>query len=53
MSVTKDEPGSEPGQKQGRDAVDELLQAGVLDDLMGKIDNGGGDREWGVGLAQR
>ena len=40
MSVTKDEPGSEPGQKQGRDAVDELLQAGVLDDLMGKIDNG-------------
>jgi putative transposase len=38
----KDErPGSEPGVEPARDAVDRLVQGGLLDDLMAQVDEGG------------
>ena len=33
-------PGSEPGEATARDAVDRLVQGGLLDDLMARVDQG-------------
>jgi putative transposase len=40
--VTKahERPGSEPGVEPARDAVDKLVQGGLLDDLMAQVDQG-------------
>jgi putative transposase len=40
--VTKahERPGSEPGVESARDAVDKLVQGGLLDDLMARVDQG-------------